>query len=160
MLEYRYFSDLIYNQLLFVVNLEPPADVELAHRTRELFIDIRSRKIVTVSIIEFVDIFGANTRDVEEEMAGLEDDIRQAKREYIDGDIEAASVILAGIFDRFTEIDTHLNSVKERALLWIYLTEWIVVASTSMICAVVVWTLMVRRKLYREAGISRLSSPQ
>jgi hypothetical protein len=160
MLDYRYFSDLIYNQLLFVVNLEPPADVELTHRTRELFIDIRSRKIVTVSIIEFVDIFGANTRDVEEEMAGLEDDIGRAKREYIDGDIEAASVILAGIFDRFTEIDSRLNSVKERALLWIYLTEWIVVASTSMICAVVIWTLMVRRKLYREAGISRLSSPR
>ena len=107
-----------------------------------------------------VDIFGANTREVEEEMSGLEDEIRQAKREYIDGDVEAASAILAGIFDRFAEMDSRLNNIKERALLWIYLTEWIVVASTGMICAVVVWTLMVRRKFYREAGISRLSSPQ
>ncbi|MBU7004922.1 MAG: hypothetical protein HXS50_05105, partial [Theionarchaea archaeon] len=160
MLDYRYFSDLIYSQLLFVVNLEPPQDVELAHRARELFIDIRSRKIVTVSIIEFVDTFGANTRGVEEELAELEEDIRQAKWEYIDGDAEAASATLAGVFDRFTKIDSHLNSVKERALLWIYATEWIVVAATGMICAVAVWGLMVRRKLYREAGVSRLSLPQ
>ena len=160
MLNYRYFPDMIYNQIYFVVGAEPIADVELAHRTRELFIDVRSRRTVTMSLIEFVDIFGANIGEMESELVFLEDDIRRAENEYIHGDIVGASGILMGVLDQYDLIDSRISEVKKRALLWIYLTEWLVVASTSMFCGIVIWALMVRRRLYREPGFSRLSAFQ
>lgn len=47
--------------------------------------------------------------------------------------------------------------LKDQAMLWIYLIEWSVVTSTFTICGVVVWTLMVRRRYYREIGSTRFS---
>jgi hypothetical protein len=47
---------------------------------------------------------------------------------------------------------------RKRALFWIFLVEWLVVSGTSMITGTVVWTLMVRRKVYREVGRTRLIS--
>jgi len=160
MLEYRYFPDLIYNQLFFVVGVDPPLDVELAHRTRELFIDTRTRKKVTLSLIEFIDTFGAKTGEIEDQVASLEDVVREAERKYLRGEHAAASSLLNSVLERYEEMDSRITAVKERALLWIYLTEWIIVASTSMICGAMVWTLMVRRRLYHEAGTSRFFSDQ
>ncbi len=37
-----------------------------------------------------------------------------------------------------------------------WLAEWALVASTSMTVGVLVWTLMVKRHLYREVGQTRL----
>jgi hypothetical protein len=42
------------------------------------------------------------------------------------------------------------EEVKNEALLWVYLTEWLSVSGTALIVGFVLWTLMVRRRLYRE----------
>jgi hypothetical protein len=42
--------------------------------------------------------------------------------------------------------------MKDQAMLWIYLIEWTVVTATFAIGGVVLWSLMVRRRLYREVG--------
>ena len=40
--------------------------------------------------------------------------------------------------------------LKDRALLWIYIIEWLAILATAMICGSVLWALMIRRRLYRE----------
>jgi hypothetical protein len=50
------------------------------------------------------------------------------------------------------------DRAMRRALFWVYVSEWFVVAATSMICAVLVWTLMVRKRMYREVEATRLRS--
>jgi hypothetical protein len=49
-----------------------------------------------------------------------------------------------------------VTRAKDEALLWVYITEWCALLATLMTSSYVVWTLMVRRRLYREAGVSRL----
>ena len=46
---------------------------------------------------------------------------------------------------------------KDAALFWVFVTEWLVVTASGMICGVVVWALMVRRRFYREVEVTRLT---
>lgn len=155
MREFRYFPDLVYNHVYFVAEVDAPSDVEFAHRTRELFIDVQARRTVTLSLLDFVEIFGANTKAIEDEIARLDDDRREAERSYIDGEYTSASETLKGILSEYGVLEDQLARVKGNALLWIYLSEWIVVTGASLICGFGLWTLMVRRRLYREVGITR-----
>lgn len=41
-------------------------------------------------------------------------------------------------------------------MLWVYVTEWLVVSSTGMVCGFILWTVMVRRALYRAVQETRL----
>ena len=45
---------------------------------------------------------------------------------------------------------------KDKALLWIFIVEWAVVSATSMVAGSILWTLLVRRRLYKEVGQTRL----
>jgi hypothetical protein len=45
--------------------------------------------------------------------------------------------------------------IRERALLWVYITEWFVVTGTMIICGSVIWALMIRRRLYKEVAVTR-----
>ena len=46
--------------------------------------------------------------------------------------------------------------VKDSAMFWVYLTEWCAITAAILISGVVLWGLMVRRRLYREVYTSRL----
>ena len=46
--------------------------------------------------------------------------------------------------------------LKDRALFWIYLIEWIAVTGASLLAGFAIWTFMVRRRLYREITTTRL----
>ena len=157
---YRYFPDLIYNQIFFVVDVEPPDDLELVHRTRETFIDVRTRRTVALSLLEFVDMFGGKTGEIEEEIARLDGRYRDAERDYIDGEYSEASEILEDIMSQYVALEPQIARVKDKALAWIYASEWIAVSATSIMCGVFLWALMVRRSLYKEAGSSRLNLRQ
>ena len=52
-------------------------------------------------------------------------------------------------------VSRHAITLKERALLWVYVVEWATVTATLMICGFALWTVMIRRRLYREAGLTR-----
>ena len=153
---YRYMPDLHYNQLYFLAGIDPPEDLELAHRARELFIDVRIRKSVTISAIEFVDKFGAKLDSIEAELAELDPVVRDAERDYLEGDFESAQEALTEVMDTYPEIEYQISVLKNRTMMWIYFSEWIAVTSTGTICGVVVWTLMVRRRLYRDVETTKL----
>ncbi len=49
------------------------------------------------------------------------------------------------------------KDAKDSALLWIYVIEWMATTATALMSGVVVWWLMIRRRLYREVTVTRLS---
>jgi len=57
--------------------------------------------------------------------------------------------------EEFSKLSERLVELKERALLWIYAVEWIAVTATGLFCGSVVWSLMVRRRMYREVQVTR-----
>jgi hypothetical protein len=155
---YRYLPDLIYNQLYFLADVPPPDELEVAHRARELFIDARVRKSVTLSMMEFVEKFGARLDEIEKEIAGLEPVVLAAEGMYMAGDHAAAAEMLRNLMDRYPAIEEDLARLMRRTMLWIYMSEWITVASAGLVCGVIVWNIMVRRRFYRDVAATRLGS--
>jgi hypothetical protein len=151
-----YLPDFIYNLLYFTADVAPPSDIAIARHARDLFIRVRTRKLVTLSSIEFADKFGANLVRVEEELGDLEVDYYQAERSYLEGDYLGAAAALEQILEVFPVIEAEITRLKNEALVWIYLTEWLAVVSTSLVCGVLLWTLMVRRRAYKEVSRTRL----
>ena len=112
-----------------------------------------------VSVLEFVEKFGADTGELYDELLAVDAGIfMDAKVAYMEGDYpDALSMSKVGNEEIKVLVDRALEA-RERALLWIFVIEWLTVSGTSMISGFVLWTLMVRRRIYREVETTRLQS--
>jgi hypothetical protein len=153
---YPYMPDYIYNQLYFVAGVSPPEDIALARRAREMFIYLRTRRIVTLSTLEFADKFGARVGEIEEELYDMQSEVYEAESSYLSGDYELAATALETLMEAFTGIEARVVESRRSAMLWIHLTEWLAVTAVSLICSFVIWSLMVRKRLYQEVEATRL----
>ena len=70
--------------------------------------------------------------------------------------METAIADLEGAMNELLRASDSIWELKDEALFWVYATEWLVVSATGILCGFVLWTFMVRRKLYREIEVTRL----
>jgi uncharacterized membrane protein len=155
--EWAYYIDLAGNLIYFSAGVEVPQDLELVHRVRFGLGSYYERRTILLSVLAFVEKFGANVNAVEARLAGLDSEFKRAQGLYRDQEWEAAGEVLDAIRSDIQVLDGDAIKLKERALLWIYVIEWLSVASTLSISLFAVWTLMVRRRLYGEVGTTRLA---
>jgi hypothetical protein len=47
--------------------------------------------------------------------------------------------------------------VKNGAMQWVYFVEWIATSSVLFFSSFAIWTLMIRRSMYREVGTTGMS---
>jgi len=132
-----------------------PSDVYQAHRVRGEFALLATERSLLVSLLEFVEEFGANTRRLYDEIDDLKFDEDEARRLYLESDFEGCASELDGIRTRWTQITDEASELKRGALVWIYVTEWFVVTGAALGAGSLLWALMVRRRLYRPARSTR-----
>jgi len=123
---------------------------------RTAFSDFSVRKRLIISMMEFVDKFGANPRPVEERMGKADDIRRQASVHYVEYEFELAGDEMAEATDLLDQALATALKVKDAALLWVYLTEWCAVSGTFVMSGLVLYSLMIRRRIYREARTTKL----
>ena len=111
-------------------------------------------------MIEFIDSFGANLRPFEIQMAEMRNLQTEAEAAYIKGDLVEAQRLLRQADEQMRQLSNEMMRAKNRAMMWIFVIEWLTVTATGMICGFLLWTLMVRRRLYREVDATRLKSKQ
>ena len=75
---------------------------------------------------------------------------------FLEGDIEGAMDVLTEAWEGQRSLMDDAMKAKDEALFWVYVTEWCALLGTLMISSYVLWTLMVRRRLYKEVRTSRL----
>ncbi len=152
---YGYLMDFIFNQVFYIADLAYPEDLQLVHALRTLFVSYDDRRKATISVLGFVERFGANPIKAVLKLDNMDVRHADASRMYLTQDYEGAREELISLLDEFSDVELNLMRAKDRALFWIYIVEWTAVSGVSMICGVLVWTLMVRRKLYREVATTR-----
>jgi hypothetical protein len=109
-----------------------------------------------LSLIDFVDAFGGDPRQINEEIRSL-DDLRELGNDlYLDHNYQEALDSAREAIGKLKDIEDLAIRIKNQALLWVYITEWLAVTGTSLLCGFILWTLMVRRRLYREIETTRL----
>ncbi|MBU7004939.1 MAG: hypothetical protein HXS50_05190 [Theionarchaea archaeon] len=154
--ENPYNMDIFLNIMLYSTGRELPVDILQVHDLRRKYWQFNEEKALMISLFEFVDKFGANTRSLEEEileadrLKGLSFD--EYRHQLYS---EALESINRGI-EVMLDISNRAIELKDRALFWVYLTEWSAVTGTMLASGFVVYDLLVRRRSYKEVDSTRL----
>jgi hypothetical protein len=154
-IRWKHYPDFVSNLVYYVAGLTPPSDVNLLHAVRRRLKDVSDQRQVVIGTINFIAVFGADTRAVDGTLADAEGRLLDAKREFVDLNLGEALAVADEVFEMLQEAFEQAIDSRDAALFWIFLTEWLVVTATSLITGFVIWTLMIRRRLYREVRVTR-----
>ena len=151
-----YGPDILMAEILFSTGRSLPDDVVLVHNLRSKFWDFSATSTVTMSFLEFIDLFGADTTPVSEEMAVVSQKAGDAKQLYLDQEYEQSLSMMEEALEEMEGLMREALRLKDQALVWIYVIEWLTVTGVFLAAGSVLWTLMVRRMLYQEVEVTRL----
>jgi uncharacterized membrane protein len=151
-LRWEYLPDFATNLMLFVAKRSLPEDLDLVHTVRSRLATIAYRRIILDSLVDFVEKFGANPGRIVEATAVLEESRREAENLYLEHDFEAALSAAEKSLELIEDAEDLADKVKNEALMWVYITEWLTVSGTALIVGFITWSVMIRRRLYREVG--------
>ena len=152
----EYAPDILMNMIFYCTKRNLIDDIVVYHRLKMSLAEFKGRMGVLVTLSDFIDKFGANTQRIQEEVIRLEEMAGEMTDLYLDQEFVESERILLEALDAFPAVEEIARKEKEKALLWVYIIEWLASASTFFISGFVLWTLMVRRRLYRETRSTRL----
>ena len=150
-----YGGDLFLNIVYWSVGKKPITNINIVHTIRAVFGDFLLQQEVTASLIDFVDSFGANTRSLSKDLDEISKGRKEARELYFEQRYDETLSFLQKMKERMKEVNTRAVKLKQRAFLWIYLVEWLVVTGALMVMGFITWSLLVRRRLYKEVRTTR-----
>jgi len=137
------------------VGREVPQDALLFRQLFTEFIEYAQRSSLAASVLQFAEGFGGRVDGLYRRLDGVAETKSMADAAYLRGDLEECMQLMARIKAEQKSITADSMRAKDAALLWVYLTEWCALTATLLLSSGIVWYLMVRRRLYREVGVSR-----
>jgi hypothetical protein len=152
----EYAGDVFFNILLYSTGRSLPENIFIIHDLRGRYLHYNRERGFLTSLLDFIDRFGANTRNVETRMGEIDLLNEESSDAYRASDFERALTLIDDAFDRLVSLSTDAMKLKETALFWVYITEWLVVTGTLLLSGSAVYSLMIRRKAYREVSVTRL----
>jgi len=157
MRDWEYYPDYLINMVYLVAGIPIPQDVQLVHLVRQELSSYWSQRSVTMSMLEFAEKFGANVVKLEERLAQINGEKAEADELYLHQDYEGVLSKMAKIRQELMDINSKAVKLKDQALFWVYVIEWFAVTATMMIAGLVLWTLMIRRRIYKEVKVTRFN---
>ncbi len=150
-----YSLDIIANVIWFSIGRELPEDPLKVHDLRRRFFDFSIRRSLLLSLLEFTEKFGANPSKEYLHLGEIDDLHRQGRESYLDMDFDSAYDTMGTALEELQVLDGEAMKLKDRSLVWIYLVEWLVTTGIMMLSGFVLWSLMVRRAMYKEVKVTR-----
>jgi len=151
-----YALDLATNLLLHSTGRPLVADIHGRREARLLLSTFQTRKLLILSMAEWAERFGANALPITEQLIALEREADEALDYYLEQDYGATMSFMQALDPRVSQISDLARKLKDHALFGVYISEWLAVTSVSMVAGSVLWGLMVRKRMYREAGETRV----
>jgi len=151
----EYAMDVFLNILLYSTGRSLPSDILTVHEIRSQYWRYNQEKLLLLSLLEFVDSFGGNTRSLEEQIEAADQEKARSFELYRTEEFDGALDWVEKGIRRIRTTAENAVKVKDRALLWVYLSEWSAVTGTVLASGLVVYTLLVKRRLYKEVEVTR-----
>ncbi len=152
-----YALDIATNMVLYSLDRPLISDILARREARRLFTSLQSQKSLILSMMDWAETFGANIVPLSKRLMDLERGMEGAIGDYIEQDYLATVSFLQSMSPTASEIAKDAVRLKDTALFWIYVIEWSVALATTVTAGLVIWTLMVRRRLYKEVPGTRLT---
>jgi len=156
MMRWDWFQDFLIYLTYFAADKEIPADLYRAHRIREEINTHIAKASMLISLLEFVERFGANTAGLYRDLDAIEEVEKQAEQLYVEDDYDGAAAIFEEVHSMWIGVNMEAARLKRQSLFWVYVIEWTLTSSVLSISGFLVWTLMVRKRLYRETQTTRM----
>jgi hypothetical protein len=153
--ENPYGVDILANIVYHSLGMQLPEDILLLHELRRRLIEFNDKKALSLSVIDFAEKFKANTGSLWRELAEIEETRSGANEAYLRHEYEEANEILTEAEAALSGVGDMAIRLKDNALVWVFMIEWLAVIAACMICGTILWTLMIRRRLYREVSTTR-----
>ena len=145
-----YGQELFINLLLYITDRPIFEDIAEIHQLKRDIAEYRIRRDNLISAIDFATKFGANLLPVEKELARIEGERKDADGFYLEGDYSQCSSILRSTVNDLQAVFNQAIDLKNRALTFVFLCEWLAVTGVLVISGSVLYEVMIRRRAYRE----------
>ncbi|MBU7004203.1 MAG: hypothetical protein HXS50_01455 [Theionarchaea archaeon] len=156
----EYGPDITMNIVLYLTKRDLIEDVDVYHSLKKDFRAYMDSVSYLISLSNFIDKLGVTTERIDDEIISLEEIWESASELYLEQDFLGCREKLDEGFAMFESAESIAIEVKDAAMMWIYFVEWLATVGTLFISGFVLWTLMIRRKLYREIETSRIKRVQ
>ena len=155
--QYQYYVDFWINQLYWAASFPIPEDVDIVNVIRRQMVHYATHRPLIISVIDFVEKFGASLSELNRDLGEVDGAKAEADRlYYVEQSYTESLDRLTEAIDMLNDISTKALVLKERALLWVYIIEWFTVTGTLFLTSYILYSLMIKRRLYREVHITRL----
>jgi len=155
-----YALDVATNMIFYSTRMPLISDINARREARRLFATFQAQKSLILSMMEWSDNLGANTLPLSQRLNAVELQMDQAIDRYVVQDYATAITFLDSLSKEVSDIGEEAVRLKDEAMFWIYVSEWLVVTSTAIMAGFMVGTLMVRRRMYRAIQATRLRATQ
>lgn len=156
MSRWDYYRDYAINLMLYLAKKPLPPDYLTAHDYREQLHYLATNRGLLLSLIDFVESFGGNARPIDGAIISMDEVVAEARIYYLEYDFQGALEATETTVGKMKDIEELSVRVKNEARFWVYLVEWLSVTAVSLLSGILLWSLMVRRSLYREVEATRL----
>lgn len=150
-----YALDVATNMIFYSMGMPLISDINARKEARRLFATFQGQKSLILSMMEWSENLGANILPLSQRLTAVEVQMGQAIDSYVVQDYSAAISFLDSLSKEVSDIGEEAVRLKDEAMFWIYVSEWLVVSSTASIAGFTVWTLMIRRRVYRAVQATR-----
>jgi len=147
-----YGQELFTSLLLYITGEPPFEDVVPVHQFKIDTAAFRVRRDNLLSAMEFASTFGANLVSVEKDLARIEKGKSQADSLYMEGDYAGASARVKSLLEDLNNAFDETLAMKNRALRYIFISEWLAVTAVLTLSGSLLHQLMIRRRVYREVS--------
>jgi hypothetical protein len=155
--EQKYGFDILMNIVLWTLGEPLPEDIVLVNWARQGFQAYQKEGNDMLVLLDFVERFGANTNVVLREKTDLDAVVEAAKIMHLNRDYQGALEETKQARRQLVELQKKAINLKDNALFWVYVIEWAVVSATSLLTGLTIYYIMVKRRVYREVGLTRLA---
>jgi uncharacterized membrane protein len=152
---WKYHYDFASNLVIYLADRPVPQDTEIVSRARTEILRISLRRSILVDLLEFGELFGADTGKILSRIEEVDAVISQANQQFVQLRFEEMLETSKPIESMLEELEQEAMEIKDQALLWVYAIEWLAVTGTALTCAFILWTVMIQRKLYKEVQVTR-----
>jgi len=152
-----YSLDVATNLIFHSLDRPLIRDIQARRQARRLFATLQAKKSVALSTLEWAESFGGNIQTLWNRVNQLELEMREAYADYYEQDYEGTILFLESMSPKVSEIASDAVRLKDEAMFWVFLSEWAIVASVSIASGAVIWTVMIRRRMYKAVEATRLT---
>ena len=89
----------------------------------------------------------------------MDDTWGKARSLYIGQDYDGSWSLFDQLLADIAGFQEEAIKLKNNALFWVYVSEWCIITGTSILAGFILWTLMVKRKYYKQIDQTRLRPP-